>query len=259
MKQLGQGIRHFFSATSFLSKHGLLYFYLFPLALSLLLYIALSTAIVAFSKYITTLLLGDYLPKEGIQNDGTSSFLSFFSGDTITTIVSIIVGVIIFLISAKLSKYVVLILLSPVFALLSEIVDEKMTGKKYPFNLYQLLKDILRGSLIALRNLSIELLLIGAFSLLGFAAGPFSLLVVPVLWLVSAYFYGFSMMDYTCERRKMSVGQSIEFIRRNRGIAVGNGAMYTLLDLIPIVGLTIAPINAVVGATTAIIESENAH
>lgn len=256
MKQLSIGIRHFFSATSFLSKHGLLYFYLFPLALSILLYITLSAVIVSFSRYLTTALLGDYLPKEGLHGEGFWSFLSLFSNEAITTVVSIVAGIIIFMIAAKFSKYIVLILLSPVFALLSEIVDEKITGNKYPFNLVQLIKDILRGTLIALRNLSIELLLISAFSLLGFAAGPFSILVVPVLWLVGAYFYGFSMMDYTCERRKMSVGQSIEFIRRNRGIAVANGAMYTLLDLIPIVGLTIAPINAVVGATTAIIESE---
>lgn len=256
MKHLGLGIRHFFSATSFLAKHGLLYFYLFPILISVLFLAGMAVGIEYFSEYLVNLILGDYIPAEPVANNDFWSMVKGISKSTLSVALSVLIHIIVWLVIVKFSKYIVLILLSPVFAILSEKVEEKLTGNQYPFSWAQFLKDILRGSAIAIRNLFIELGLIAIFSLFGFMAGPFAFLIVPLLWLVSAYFYGFSMMDYTCERRKMSISQGVDYIRRNRGIAIGNGAMYMLLDLIPFVGLVFAPINAVVGATTAIIESE---
>jgi CysZ protein len=136
------------------------------------------------------------------------------------------------------------------------VVEEKITGTVYPFVLSQFLNDILRGIRIALRNFTIEFLLIGLFTLLGFFIGPFAIFIVPILWVVSAYFYGFSMIDYTCERKRLSVKQGIAFVREHRALAVANGSLYALLDMVPIIGLMVAPINAVVGATTALLSIE---
>jgi CysZ protein len=64
------------------------------------------------------------------------------------------------------------------------------------------------------------------------------------------------MMDYCCERRRMTISQSVRFMRRNRWLVMGNGLMYSLLDSIPVVGLIVAPVNAVIGATTALLEKD---
>jgi CysZ protein len=52
------------------------------------------------------------------------------------------------------------------------------------------------------------------------------------------------------------VKQGIAFVREHRALAVANGSLYALLDMVPIIGLMVAPINAVVGATTALLSIE---
>lgn len=216
-------------------------------------YLLLISSIKFFSEYLLQHVFNDYLTPIDKKIEGFWSFLSFFS---IKKIAMVLTWLISFMLTTKFSKYVILILLSPVFAFLSEKVDEKLTGKQYPFDLFQLIKDVFRGVLIALRNLTIELFLIVILTLSSFFAGPLAILLVPVLWLISSYFYGFSMMDYTSERRKYSISQSVQFVRNNKGIALGNGMMYSVFDMIPVVGIVFAPINAVVGSTISIIEKE---
>jgi len=216
-------------------------------------YLLLISSIKFFSEYLLQHVFNDYLTPIDKKIEGFWSFLSFFS---IKKIAMVLTWLISFMLTTKFSKYVILILLSPVFAFLSEKVDEKLTGKQYPFDLFQLIKDVFRGVLIALRNLTIELFLIAILTLSSFFAGPLAILLVPVLWLISSYFYGFSMMDYTSERRKYSISNSVQFVRKNKGIALGNGMMYSVFDMIPVVGIVFAPINAVVGATISIIEKE---
>ena len=79
----------------------------------------------------------------------------------------------------------------------------------------------------------------------------------PVLiLLISFYFYGFSMLDYVSERRNMPFHQSIRYIRRKKGLAIGNGFIFTLLFNIPIVGLMLATVLAPVAACIAVLDSE---
>lgn len=256
MQQFILGLKHFIAATGFMAKHKLLHYYLFPLLLSILFYIGITAFTIRFAKSITDYLIYKHLPVPEINTNDFPSFLAFFNANFIQNITTVIVGLVVFFIAAKISKYLVLIILSPLFAYLSEVVEEKITGNVYPFVLTQFLKDILRGIRIAVRNFIIEFALIGLFTIAGFFAGPFAILIVPILWLVSAYFYGFSMIDYTCERRRLSVKQGIAFIRQHRALAVANGSLYTLLDMVPLIGLMVAPINSVVGATTALLEME---
>ncbi|HIN39859.1 MAG TPA: EI24 domain-containing protein, partial [Flavobacteriales bacterium] len=76
--------------------------------------------------------------------------------------------------------------------------------------------------------------------------------ISPVLMLiVEFFFYGFSMIDYSNERMKLSVKESTKYIYSNKGLAIANGGMFYLLLLIPVVGLLIAPSYGVVAATIA--------
>ena len=130
-----------------------------------------------------------------------------------------------------------------------------MEGKDFPFNAKQLLSDILRGIRIALRNIvwqSVYLLTILIFSFIPIAGW-----IAPLIALfVECYYFGFSMLDYSSERNKLSYFQSINFISHHKGLAIGNGMIYFLMHLLPIVGWLLAPSYAVIAATLSIINAK---
>ena len=72
--------------------------------------------------------------------------------------------------------------------------------------------------------------------------------------LVECYYYGFSMLDYTCEREKMSAGKSIDFIGNHKGLAIGNGIIFYLMHCVVVIGWVLAPAYAVIAATISMYE-----
>lgn len=158
---------------------------------------------------------------------------------------------ILFYIYTLVYKNIVLIIMSPMLAFLSERVEELYLGKSYPFHVGQFIKDVLRGIRIAFRNLIRELF---AIALATLFLGPLSPIVA---FLVESYYYGFSMIDYSNERRKLTVKQSIAYIHRNRGMALGNGLVFYGLFLIPFLGWMVAPALGLVAATLGVLEQNN--
>ena len=156
----------------------------------------------------------------------------------------------------SLFKYLFLIIGSPLFAYLSEKTEAIIEGKDFPFSFKQLLKDIIRGVRLALRNMlwqtvyTVSILILSFIPLLGW--------VTPLLaLLVECYYLGFSMLDYSCERNKLSTSQSIIFIGRHKGLAIGNGMVFYLMHLLPVLGWILAPSYAVIAATISLHELKN--
>src|SRR5687768_12695787 len=151
----------------------------------------------------------------------------------------------------SLFKYIFLIIGSPVFAYLSEITESILEGKDFPFNFKQLLRDILRGVRMAVRNTLWQTLYV--VSLLFLSLIPVVGWITPVIVLfVECYYYGSSMLDYSLERHKLSYTQSINYIGRHRGLAIGNGLMFYLMHGFIIIGWVLAPAYAVVAATLSL-------
>jgi CysZ protein len=148
----------------------------------------------------------------------------------------------------SLFKYIFLIIGSPVFAYLSEKTESILEGKEFPFSFRQLFSDIVRGIKLAFRNLLwqsvyvISILILSLIPLIGWVTPIFAL-------LIECYYLGFSMLDYSSERHKLSPQQSITFIGRHRGLAIGNGMVFYLMHLIPVLGWLLAPSYAVIAAT----------
>ena len=156
----------------------------------------------------------------------------------------------------SLFKYLFLIIGSPVFAYLSEKTSSIIEGREYPFDAKQLIKDAWRGIKLALRNTiwqtvyALSLILLSLIPLFGW--------ITPLIALfVECYYYGFSMMDYSCERNKLSPSASINFISRHKGLAIGNGLMFYLMHGLVIVGWILAPAYAVVAATLSLHRIKN--
>ncbi|TAD92644.1 MAG: hypothetical protein EAY75_01985 [Bacteroidetes bacterium] len=154
----------------------------------------------------------------------------------------------------SLFKYIWLIIGSPLFAYLSEKTEALIEGKSYPFSITQLLKDVWRAIQLALRNslwqtvYTLAIMFLSLVPLIGWAA--------PVLALfIECYYYGFSMLDYSCERHRLSPSASIRYIGTHKGLAIGNGVVFYLMHLIPVVGWMLAPAYAVVAATISLYDA----
>lgn len=167
-------------------------------------------------------------------------------------IVKIALYILLFLFYSSIYRYIVLMIISPALAILSEKTDKILTGINYPFRLRQFLKDVIRGTAIVLRNFFIEM----GFMILLFFFGFIPVIgwITPVImFFITCYFYGFSMIDYSNERAKLSIRNSVKFVRKKRGMAVANGMVfYFVFFFIPVVGFIFAPAYSVIAATIAV-------
>jgi CysZ protein len=130
---------------------------------------------------------------------------------------------------AGLSGFVLLMILSPVFSLISEEVFYKISGKKIRFSIRQLIKDVVRGIKMTLRNLIYEMAIIFFLGLIIYLfpkKESIKSIFLIVNLLVTSYFYGFTLLDYAMENRKMGYKESVEFVRNHSGLAIGLGAIY---------------------------------
>lgn len=243
-RQISNGISSYVAAHRFIAKHRMWSYLLLPGLINLIL-IAL-TIWFAFA-------VGDAL-SAWIMSTMPELEDGFWQG-TLSFIMSFIVRIILFFIYALIYKNVVLIFMSPVMALLSEKVEQLATGKEYPFKMKQFVKDVWRGVRIALKNLIIELTIIVCLMLMTFI--PILGWVAPFfIFIIQSYFYGYSMMDYTNERKKWTMRESSAYIYKNKWLAMTNGAVFYCILIIPFVGWIFAPCYGVIAATLAMLKLE---
>jgi CysZ protein len=165
----------------------------------------------------------------------------------------VILQLVLILFYFSLFKFLFLIIGSPLFAYLSEKTDSILQSKEYTFSSKQLLKDMRRGIQIAVRNALWQTVYMVSILILSII--PVAGLVTPLIaLLVECYYYGFSMLDYSCERRKMNASESIYYIGNHRGLAIGNGLVFYIIHLLPIIGWVFAPAYAVIAATMSLHE-----
>ena len=165
--------------------------------------------------------------------------------------VIIVVKVMVWYVMGRYMKYIVLILLSPLFAYISERTEEMISGVSYPFNVNQFLKDVLRGIGITLRNMLLETLLIAAGGIVGFFMPLLSPLILVLLFFVNSYFMAFNFFDYAVERKKMGVSKSVRYMRSNMSTLLGFGVAYNIVAWFPLLDWVLAPLSAASGAVLA--------
>jgi CysZ protein len=164
-----------------------------------------------------------------------------------------------FILFAYIGGFLVLIFMSPVLAYISEKTEEELSGVKSPFSFSFVGKSVARGFYFGLRNMFLQLMYVFVFFLLSFI--PMLALFTPfAILLVSAYFYGFSFLDYTIERRNISIKQSVKLMYYNKYTAIGIGLPFALSLLIPWLGGFIAgfiSILSVISATLCFTTAQN--
>lgn len=182
----------------------------------------------------------------------------FLSGGATYYLVSVLLWL--FLIIAGYLSYqqIILILFSPILGYVSETVETKIYQQPPPeFSLKDLIRDILRGLTINLRNLGWMLLLTGMAWLLSIIPLVGALISPFLIILIQSYYSGFGLVDYTLERKRYSVSESIAFVHQNKGRVTGVGLGFVLLLLVPLIGWFFAPGYGSVAATLAALETIN--
>ena len=255
MSDISIGIRGYGRALGFAFSNGMWWMFLVPVLLSILFTGALlwaSAEVVELARGYASQFMDISIPTEdrtgliGLWDD-----VKAFFNSARDVIVLLVVKLALWFLFGLIGKYLVLIVLSPVLAYASERTEEILTGRVFPFQLGQFLKDVGRGILMALRNGALELLINLLFWILTLFVAPIAPITMIALWLVSCWFYGFSMFDYIFERQRMSIGASARAAQNRRGAVMANGALFSLLMKIPFLGVVFAPLLASIGAVLA--------
>jgi CysZ protein len=159
-----------------------------------------------------------------------------FGKETFTSISTFIGGIAILAIGLILYKHIIMALSAPFMSPVSEKIEAYLTGvQKQNYRNTTFTQQLWRGIRINFRNLAKELLITIPILLLKFIP-VVNIFSTALLFLVQAYYAGFGNMDYTFERH-FNYKESVQFARKYRGIAIGNGMVFLLFLLIPIVGV----------------------
>ena len=242
-------IQAYFKAHRFIVKNKLWKWILIPGIIYAILFVVGIYFFWQSSAYIIEYLLTKVGLKSWLQkeNAGWLNFIFIFG--------QIVLQLILMLFYFSWFKYLFLIIGSPLFAYLSEKTEAIILKEKYPFSLKKFLSDVIRGIRIALRNTlwqtvyTVSILFLALIPVLGW--------ITPLLALfIECFYFGFSMLDYTSERKGLSSAQSIDFINRHKGLAIGNGMVFYLMHALPIIGWIFAPGYAVIAATLSLQQLE---
>lgn len=241
ISNLIDGLKAYLEAYEVISRLKLWRFFMIPMLISVLIFLSIVLVSISFSDEI-----GLYI----------SSFWSWdFGKETINTVSMILGGIILISIGLIVFKHLVMILSAPFMGPISKKIEDDFTGVTSQTQVSSPLTLMFRSIKISSRNLfrelllSIPILILGLIPLIGF-------LSLFLLFLMQAYFAGFGNMDYTLERH-FSYQKSIQFVKANKGIAIGNGLVFMLFLLIPFVGIILIIPFSVTSATIATVKIIN--
>lgn len=245
LKEIIIAIQSYIEAHNFIRKHRLWKWIIIPGILYCILFMAGMYLFWTSSNNAVTWLSKQIGIEAWLQSE-RSEWLSF-----LFVMMGLTLRLILVFFYFSLFKYLFLIIGSPVFAYLSEKTESILEGKDFPFSMPQLLRDIWRGIRLALRNTLWQSVYVFALILLSLIP-VFGLISAIVALFVECYYYGFSMLDYSLERARLSPAESINYVGRHKGLAIGNGIVFYLMHAVLFIGWVLAPAYAVVAATLSV-------
>ncbi|WP_411893891.1 EI24 domain-containing protein [Winogradskyella sp. A2] len=221
-KNILKGLEAYSGSYALISKLKLWKYFAVPIAISV----------------ITALTIG--LTAYGLS-DNIGRFISSiwpwdFGKETFTTVSTFIGAIVIIAIGLILYKHIIMALSAPFMSPVSEKIEVHLTGvESHQHRKTSFQQQLWRGIRINMRNLGKELLITIPILILKFIP-IINIFSTVLLFLIQAYYAGFGNMDYTLERH-FKYRESVQFVRKYRGIAIGNGIVFILLLLIPVLGI----------------------
>lgn len=191
-------------------------------------------AIESTSQSVSDLpLLGSYV------SDGISKTVGFF-----------------FWVTDAFYKFLILTLLSPVNCLLSEAIDNQVTGAKFDGGIARILREIGRAIGLLLFSMLLNFVVIGAWYLLAWITG-FHVLDELIYFFITAFFIGFSFYDFSLERYGVGFFGTIAYGFDHLLYMLITGFLFSLIYLIPQLGLIFAPFLITILSTVVYLKMNN--
>ena len=236
-----KGLSYYSNAFAMLFKHNLWMYFLVPTLASILIILTTFKTRSGLVDRIQNW-LGDIYPENWFFAEQIGKGLSSIGGA--------LGEIFVWFLLIILMKHIVMVIASPFMSLLSEKVDQIVTGRKSDgFRMDKFISDLIRGLRIAVRLLLRELFWSFVIFLLSFFIPPVTAIL---LFLVQAFYGGAANMDFTLERYYSYRG-SVQFMKDNKGVALGNGIPYIGM-LMTVFGFLIALPLSTVAATLHTLE-----
>ncbi|SDR78320.1 CysZ protein [Polaribacter sp. KT25b] len=235
IKNIILGIKEYAGALSLISKLKLWKYFIIPVLISIV-----TAILIGVEAYVLSDNIGSYIAKAWVWDSGKETF---------TSISNFIGGLIVVIIGLIVYKHIIMALSAPFMSAVSEKIEHHFYGNvKHLHRKTSFTEQLIRGIRINLRNLLKELLITFPILLLKFIP-IINIFSTILLFLVQAYYAGFGNMDYTLERH-LDYKKSVDFVGKNKGYAIGNGIVFMLCLLIPIIGIIIVLPLSVTAAST---------
>jgi len=162
---------------------------------------------------------------------------------------SIIVGLLGVYLSYILYRSVAMVIYAPFIGLISETAEENFHGSKGPgFSIGGLIYDIYRGTMVSALTLALSLFLTVVCWLLWLLPVVGAIVYFAGMLVTQAYFAGAAFMDPVLERRRIGIRASLRHSYRHKWHAMGNGAGFMIMMLVPILGWFLAPSYGIIAA-----------
>lgn len=247
LKEIIIAVQSYFKAHDFIKEHKLWRWIFIP---GILYAILFGVSIYFFGKSATAVI--SYLTIDtGLQSwldKLQSSWLGF-----LFAVGGIVLWLILMLLYFSLFKYLWLVIGAPLFAFLSDKTFSILEGNEYTFNLNRYLIHIKKGVFTAIRNslwqtvYVVSIIFLSVLPIIGWAT--------PILAImIECYYYGFSMVDYSCEGNKMNYTKASDFISHHKGLAIGNGIIFYLMHFVIFIGWIFAPSYAIIASAISMQE-----
>ncbi|MCR5454983.1 MAG: EI24 domain-containing protein [Bacteroidales bacterium] len=210
--QITTGLRAFSNAFGIIRRNKMGKFFVVPVIINIIL-----AALLIWGGWG----LGDWI--SSLWDSEHGGWLGFLGAA-----VQWVMPIVMFFLFIFIGGTIVNLLMSPIYTVISEKTDTSLTGREFSSDAKQTVKDIWRAVIIALKStvkqlvLTLLCLLLNLIPLVGQVA---SLILI---FVINAYYFGYSFMDYTNERYRRSVKDSNNEVWRYKYLAITLGAIYAL-------------------------------
>ena len=242
IKNILKGIKAYSQSFGLISKLNLWKYFFIPILISVI-----TAFLIGFSAYGLSDNIGYYISKIWIWQWGKQTF---------TTISSVIGGLAIVVIGLVLYKHIIMALSAPFMSPVSEKIETHLTGvnlsETHDHRVTSFSQQLWRGVRINIRNLLKELLFTIPILLMSFIP-IINIFSTVLLFLIQAYYAGFGNMDYTLERH-FNYKESLNFVHKHKGLAIGNGIVFMFFLLIPVLGVILVLPFSVTAASIKTVE-----
>jgi CysZ protein len=237
VQNIFKGIKAYASALGLISTLGLWKYFAVPVLIS----------------FITAVLIGlsAWSWSDNIANTIDLLWIWEWGADWFHGFAEILGGILIIILGLIVYKHIVMALSAPFMSPVSTAIEHHFLGEKHIHRNTSNTSQLWRGIRINVRNLAMEIFI--TIPLLILSLIPVLNIVTTVLiFLVQAYYAGFGNMDYTLERH-YGYKESVGFVKRHKGVAIGNGIIFTIMLFIPVIGvLMVLPLSVTAASSQTI-------